>query len=69
MFKANKTHFALVVCGALTVAGATYLHAQDKYPAPAATPEAAAQDFYQLLDTINLAMNDNARSRYPSGYF
>ena len=64
MFRPTKTHLALVVCGALTVAGATYLHAQDNYPAPAATPEAATQDFYQLLDSISLSLNNDNGSRW-----
>ncbi len=63
MFHPTKTHITLLTCGALTVAGATYLHAQDKYAAPAATPEAAAQSFYQLLDSVSL--RNNSRSFYP----
>ncbi len=66
MFRLTKTHISLLACGALTVAGATYLHAQDKYPPPAATPAAAAQDFYRLLETISTALNDGPRSPYPN---
>ena len=59
MFPLNKTHLTLLVCGASVVAGATYLHAQDNYPAPAATPEAATQDFYKLLDSFALLARNN----------
>ena len=69
MFPPTKTHFTILICGALTVAGATYLHAQDKYPPPAVTPEAATQDFYQLLDSIALALNNNSRSAYPRSFW
>lgn len=69
MFRFTKTHFCVLACAALTGAGATYLHAQDKYPAPAATPEAATQDFYRLLDTIAAASNDGSRRRYQVTYY
>ncbi|BCM93292.1 hypothetical protein IAD21_05183 [Abditibacteriota bacterium] len=37
----------------LFIGGATYLHAQSDYPAPAKTPEAAALSFFQLLKGIH----------------
>ncbi len=42
----------------LLAVGATYLHAQSEYPAPAKTPEEAAARFFQLLDSIH----DNSAS-------
>ncbi|BCM93293.1 hypothetical protein IAD21_05184 [Abditibacteriota bacterium] len=35
----------------LLIGGATYLHAQNDYPPPPKTPEAAGEQFFQLLST------------------
>ncbi len=44
-----KPRLAALFCGTVLIGGATFLHAQNDFPAPAKTPEEAASNFYRFL--------------------
>ena len=46
-----KRRLIALFCAVTLCGGATYLHAQNSFPAPAATPEAAGEQFFALLAT------------------
>jgi len=45
-----KPRLVALFCGAALIGGATFLHAQSDFPAPAKTPEDAAANFYRFLE-------------------
>ena len=58
-----KTRLLSLLCGALLVGGATYLHAQEDYGPPAKTPEEAATNFWKLLDLVREPNNASRAGR------
>ncbi len=58
-----KWRLMALLCAVLLCGGAGYLHAQNGYPPPATTPEAAAQQFFAFLSAGETPASQRGQAR------